>query len=525
MSVGVETHHSPHGAPPGYFARLRAGRTDRVAIVVLVCLTILLRIPGIGRPLVGQFATKNAIYAMIARNWVMGRSPFWLPTTDCMAGGDRGWHLLEVPLAAYLAGAGWRICGGSLDVWGRAVSIAFSAAGVWLFFLLVRRWHSSRAARAAAMVLALSPASIIFGQSFMLESSLVFFMLATLWCMQRWLATARAGWFASAAVSLALLLCTKIYMLVLLLPLAALAWQRIVESPNRQRGRWLLVSFGVFFLGAAPALTWCAVTWHLASAGDRAAEQVYYSLYRSSAVQQTAFSLLLSARFYWRLFCDLAGAGATPLGLALAALGVVSPSSRRHAAWLASMGFLVALLPGKFFELRYYTLVLVPALAVLAGIGWEWLTKRLPAPRLLGAVCLLIGVGCSLRLSVGPAFSTPPEDRAVTIAAAAAREMLGPTEPVATLHGAGCDLLYYCDRPGWALSTNDRCLPQKLDLCRQQGARLLVVADLPSAARGPAADSLAALPIVCEGDDYRIYRLEQPELRPVTRELTQLADD
>jgi 4-amino-4-deoxy-L-arabinose transferase-like glycosyltransferase len=509
MGVFTEARHLSQNPRTGRSVGLTPENTARLAMFVLVCLAILVRAAGIGRPLVGHFATKNAIYAMIARNWVTGRSPFWLPMTDCMAGGDRGWHLLEIPLAAYLAGAGWAVCGGSLDVWGRAVSIGFSAAGACLVFLLVRRWHSLRAAWAAALVFALSPASIIFGQSFMLESSVVFFMLATLWSTEQWLATGRARWFALAGVSMALLLCTKIYMLVLLLPLAALAARKIMDLPAIKRGGWILGSLGLALLGTAPALGWCGMTLELASADNPASARVYYSLYRSGAAQQTSLSLLLSVRFYWRLLCDLAGTGATPVGLLLAALGAVSPSARRHVPWLASMALLVALLPGKFFELRYYAFVLVPALAVLAGLGWEWMATRLPAPRTLGAICLLLGAGCSWRLSATPAFATPAEDRAVTVAAAAAREVSAPSEPVATLHGAGCDLLYYCDRPGWALSTNDPRLAEKLDECRRQGARLLVVADLASVARAPAAESLAMLPIVCAGDDYRIYRLDR----------------
>ena len=84
----------------------------------------------LARPLTGAFATKNATYAMIARNWATGRSPWRLPTTDCVAGGDRGWHLVELPVAAYIAGAGWRYVGGSLDVWGRATAVAWSIGSI-----------------------------------------------------------------------------------------------------------------------------------------------------------------------------------------------------------------------------------------------------------------------------------------------------------------------------------------------------------------------------------------------------------
>src|SRR5688572_24275028 len=74
------------------------------AIGLLVLLTIALRLPGVGRPLVGAFATKNAVYGMIARNWAVGRASVWRPTLDCLAGDLRAWHLVELPIAAYVAG-------------------------------------------------------------------------------------------------------------------------------------------------------------------------------------------------------------------------------------------------------------------------------------------------------------------------------------------------------------------------------------------------------------------------------------
>ena len=196
-----------------------------------VLLAVLVRLPGLCRPLLGHFATKNVTYAMIARNWVLGRASFWHPTMDCMAGGDRGWHLLEVPVSAYLAGAGWSIFGGSLDIWGRASCIAFSAGAVALMFALVRRWHGPIAACGASFALALSPSSVIFGQSFMLEAPLMFFALASFFCLERWLSSNRRRWLLLAATSFALLLLTKIYMLVLALPLAALSGAGLPRRP------------------------------------------------------------------------------------------------------------------------------------------------------------------------------------------------------------------------------------------------------------------------------------------------------
>jgi hypothetical protein len=134
-----------------------------LALVALLALTAGVRLPGITRPLLGNFATKNVMYAMIARNWAEGRAGILYPTLDCMVGGERSLHMLEFPVSAYLTGGLWRLFGGSLDVWGRGTAVGFSVASVAVLFLLVRRWHGPTAALGAACVLALSPVSIIYG--------------------------------------------------------------------------------------------------------------------------------------------------------------------------------------------------------------------------------------------------------------------------------------------------------------------------------------------------------------------------
>ena len=170
----------------------------------------------------GQLRDENVIYAMIARNWVEGRAGLLSPTVDMLVGGRRSLHLLELPLSAYLAGMTWKAAGGSLDAWGRATSIAFTAAAVAVLYSFVRRRHGSRAAIGAGGILAVAPVSIIYGQSFMLEASLVFFCVATVDAFDRWLVGGRMLWLLMTGLWLACMLLTKIYMLVMLLPLAGM---------------------------------------------------------------------------------------------------------------------------------------------------------------------------------------------------------------------------------------------------------------------------------------------------------------
>lgn len=485
--------------------------TARWGTWAVVLLALAVRLPGVDRPLLGYFSTKNVTYAMIARNWALGRSSMWRPAMDCLVGGQRGWHLLEFPASAYLTGAAWRVCGGSLDAWGRSTSAAFSAGAVAILFSLVGRWHGRAAAYGASLALALSPLAVIFGQSFMLEASLVFFSLASMWALDHWLACGRKGWLLAAAASFALLLLTKIYMLVLALPLAALVWQTLRDRVDRRgpSARRIWLEFALAGVAAVlPACAWYFDAWRVAAPESAASARVFYSIRRSAAVHHWPHPLLISPDFYKRLLDDLSGSLLTPIGFALALVGLWGTAWRRHAAWLAASALLVAALPAKFYDLPYYELALLPAGCVLAGLGWQTVYERMQPSRLGMAALLGVALAFSLRYAVKPAFTTPGEDREVLTAAAALRSLAAAGDPVATLHGASTDVLYYSDHPGWAFSINDRRLSEKLVAAGRQGARWLAAADLAALDASPfARQALAPLRLVREGPDFRIYEL------------------
>ena len=507
----VRSSEKAHGTnvPRFFGARGRRSCAALYPVLLLLAVTAAIRLPGITRPLLGHFATKNVTYAMNARNWALGRASFWHPAMDCMAGGDRGWHLLELPVTAYAAGTAWAALGGSLEVWGRVTSLLFSMGAVGLMFALVQRWHGRAAAWGASLTLALSPSAIIFGQSFMLEMPLVFFSLASFYCLDRWASTTQRRWLLLAILSFALLLVTKIYMLALALPLCVLVWQRL-SAAGRAR-EWS--AWGTFLVGGitamAPALLWYAHVWQVATPEQATAARVFYSIRQSATVHHWPHPLLSSPDFYRRLLDDLSGWMLTPLGLSLALAGLWNSAWRRHIAWLAAAAILVAALPSKFYELAYYDLAILPVFCVLAGLGWEIICERVKPGRIGIAMLLLVAMAFSARYAARPAFITPVEDRQVLAAAEALQARAAPGEPVATLHGAASDLLYYCDRPGWAFSVNDRQLSEKLQQARSGGARWLVAADLASINENRrTAAALAPLPVACEGDDYRIYSLE-----------------
>jgi hypothetical protein len=466
----------------------------------LLALTAAVRSVGITRPLLGNFATKSCAYAMIARNWAEGRAGLFYPTLDLLKSGSRSLHMLEFPVSAYLTGGLWRILGGSLDVWGRATAVAFSVGSVALMFLFVRRRHGQTAATAAALALALSPVSIIYGQSFMLEASLVFFTLATFYALQRWLdagdgafTPGHLGWLLAGGISLAMLLLTKIYMIVVLLPLAAgvLSW---LKTPSRLLRH---AALAMLLLAVLPAALWYAFAYQTASPEGASAGHVFYSVRQSAVAQLPAYGLLRSPDFYRQVLDNLIGVVLTPIGFLLVGAGLLDRQWRQHAVWLLAMVVLVLALPRKFYEMNYYYMAVLPPLCIMAGLGWQVILGRLRPGKTTVTVLALAAVVLSLRYAVRPALVTPEEDRGVLDAARLGQQLTAADEPIVTMHGTTIDLLYYCRRPGWAVAPDTPRWEEVLADCRRQGARYLVVVG-----RGPVLQSVVAC-----GENFRIHRL------------------
>lgn len=501
--------------PADKAARLTQPSHLPIAFWGLLILTIVLRAPGLTRPLLGNFATKSVVYAMMVRNWAEGRADLWHPTIDCLVGGRRSLHMAEFPVSAYLTGFGWRLLGGSLDVWGRATVVAFSAAAVGLLYLTVRRRHGPTAATGAALALALSPVGVIYGQNFMLDASMAFFAVAALYGVERWLESRRAVWLLAASLAFSLLVLSKFYLAAWLLPLAAMVlWPRRFLKPCTPEVRsgpsslpWLLLLVTAV-VAVVPAAVWYVHVYRAALPESPLATSLYTSLQRNAEGSPLFDRSLGTPDFYRQVLDDLSGVVLTPIGLALFGAGFLDRAWRRYALWFVAVAVLLAAMPVKFSKMNYYYVALLPPFCILIGLGWQVVCERLRLSRRAVAVLLVVWIVFSLRYAVRPAFVTPEEDRAVVAAGLAVQKLTAPEEPTVTMHGDGIDLLYYCGRPGWAVSPSAPGLVDLLQAYRQQGARYLVVAGPAAAtiaARCPAA--LASDVPVAKGHGYAVYRL------------------
>jgi hypothetical protein len=473
-------------------------------IVGFIAATIGVRLIGITQPLVGTFATKHCVYAMIARNWGEGRAPFWQPTLDCLAGNERAWHLMEWPASAYAAACGWRWFGGSLDLWGRAVSIFCMAAATLLAYLLARRWFGEPAARATSLIVGLAPISIIYGRGFMLEPSLVCLSFLAIYAFDTWLRNRRIAWLIVSAIALALSVLTKVYQLLLIIPLLVL----LVRSTIRGRAIWIPTIVGAVAL--IPAAAWY---YWVSTVAATSGPAVDYHPSSRAAIHGIPHPLLLDPAYYLGVARNLATMALTPLGLLLVVIGLCDRRARLLLPWCASCALLLFLLPLKFHVADYYYLNLLPPAALLAGLGWQVVVERLAPSRSVAAIALAGSLLIAARYTIGPTWRLADEDRDVTTAAAVVREVTAVDEPVATLHGSTLDLLYYCNRRGWAFDAADTELPSRLIAAEARGAKWLVVVHPAHMAKNELLTQwLSSRPVERSGDDWRIYRLDGPAI-------------
>jgi hypothetical protein len=243
-----------------------------------------------------------------------------------------------------------------------------------------------------------------------------------------------------------------------------------------------------------------------------------------AAIHSVPHPLLFTAEYYVRTVSDFATHVLTPVGALVLLLGGIGVGKLRSASFfalVAAFGLLLAALPLKFFAANYYYVVVLPAAALATGAAWRQIVARFQPSARIQAVIGIVFLACAARYAVGPAFKTPPGDRSVETAADAARRQSPADQPLATLHGSSVDLLYYCDRRGWALDASDPRFAERLEVAVAGGAQYLVVADLATAYdRSATIDVLRSLAVVDSGDDWQLLELPK-QVRSASRPATE----
>ena len=432
----------------------------------------------------------------IARNFYEGS--FWPFDPEVNWGGRNGYLEAECPLIPALIAVVYRIVGPH-EIAGRLIIIAFSLALVWATYrlaLILDGRHS--VARAAAFLMAISPAAIFFGRIVIPDTPMVFFTVLALVGFAEFSRSGSVRWVVTGASALTIACLLK-------LP-AVFVGPAIVALLVRHRGWSAFRDHRVWLAGVIPLAITGAWYWRAHVVFERtgltmgilgAPAKIYpasvspgpwtnvFSKWSTSALlSDSGFYARMLLRFYHTLFL--------PAGFIGAVLGAFlwkAPGRRAMTVWLTSLTVFFFITENVQRGHEYYQLPFVVVAAIFfGGAAWPlfdetWLKRHLGGGRLLlpsyMVIIALLGIA-SIYSSGAIAIFFQPRDGAVA-------ERLRQTGRVIDVITDDNDLaivvddygimspilLYFAHLKGWSFEPRD-VSPAVIDNLRGLGARYFV---------------------------------------------------
>lgn len=415
-------------------------------LIVFVC-GIALRVARVDREFLGNFGQRQVYNAWVARNFV--KEGISLPDSKMDALDPEGKKTpsfrdfpLVIPAVAFLC----RSMGGSIEFWGRLLSVLFYAGTFIVLFLWLRSRFRSRTLFFILFFFAFFPISIIYSQSFMLEVSALFFFCLGAFILEEALKKENMWLLIWGSLSVGISFATRMYYGILIVPIIYLFFREWGWGTFKKVRSYL----SGFFILLVPVL-WQGYAWRTALlTGTKSSLDVTLKTYSIA----TAGNYYFNPDFWRKIFDDFAGIVFNPLGLSLIVIGLIvwrwKKDNLFFVLYLFSMILAVILVPRKFLRHDYYFFPIIVPGSVLAGYCIDRISEKVSA-RYFAPVFLAIFLFASFRYSLHPAFKTPIEEKPYLSQTEIVKEVIPQSAKVVVV-GARPPFLYYCDRMGWDLS-------------------------------------------------------------------------
>jgi hypothetical protein len=303
-------------------------------------------------------------------------NPFY---PEAIWGGLRdGYVEMEFPLVPYALAVAWRLFGES-DAFGRLIGIASSLVLIAAIYELGRELFGRAVGRGAALLLAVSPSAVFFGRVPMTDTPMIACSTLAILGYAKYFASGSRHWAAVGAAAAAVAWLSKIPSVLILGPIAILAFQ--ARGWRFWRDRTFMIGLAVAALVTA---AWYVHAWQLyARTGWTVGIWRPFGQYPAAIAAHSgpagAFSLWSSAEllkdgtFWWRLLDRTWYIHLTPIGLAGVLLGLLRatrvPRGLVALTWFAAaISFVIVVGHGNFWH-EYYQLPVLPPAALLFGLA------------------------------------------------------------------------------------------------------------------------------------------------------------
>jgi len=357
----------------------------KILLLLIILLAFGLRLYRINAPLADWHSWRQADTSAVSRNFVNQGFDLLRPRFDDLSNvatnkyeNPEGYRFVEFPIYnLFQAGAFkiWPVV--SLEVWGRLVSIFFSLGSLIWLYLIVKKFLDEKTALLAAFFFAVLPFNIYYSRVILPEPMMLFTSLGMIYFFSRWLEKAKSLDFVLMIFLAVLSFLLKPFTLVLILPLAFLAWQKW----GFDKKKWLGLLFS-FFLALLPFLGWRWWISHFPEGIPRSAW-----LFDTSGIR-------LKGAFFWWLFGERIGKLILGgWGLILLGLGMITKPSKKEGgfflSWLAAILLYFVIVAGGNIQHDYYQILAIPILCVFLAKGASFLLTA-PANYFSKWLCYLL---------------------------------------------------------------------------------------------------------------------------------------
>lgn len=479
------------------------GVIDSIALGILLLTAFILRMYQFNAPLADFHSWRQADTAAVARNFAREGFNLMRPRYDDLSSiqsgldNPEGLRFVEFPIYnAMFAGLHVVIPGLPIEVWGRIVSIVMSLVAIAGIYYIALREGGRVIALAAAFVYAVFPYFVFFSRTVLPETTAVGFIILSIAALYFGVhSDKRLAFFGSLAFS------SVCYALaVLVKPTAGFYGIVLLAIFFRRYGLniYKAVPAYMYFIGALlPFILWRVYI----SQFPEGIPASGWLITRVQTFEGERDIFFRPAFFRWMFFERLNNqilGGFSSMFLVLGAL------SRQRSILLHTFGIsgLIYLLvfQGGNVQHEYYQIILFPAIAVLCGMGVDFLfrsRKLLMHPIIASAVLLGI-TGFSLFFSwykVRDFYSIPYD---LVQIASLVRTVTDPKDRVITDRLGDTTLLYLMDRKGSPAIYKD------LDTMRQEGYDYLVVLNKDTIKN---IKEQWGFDVVLETDKFTLFRL------------------
>lgn len=464
-------------------------RPSLLPLAIILLLGASLRLLWIKTPLLDGHRWRQVDTAAIARNLYEGGFQLFHPQVDW--GGHPGYVEAEFPVLPAIAAVLYHLVGQE-DYYGRLIAVAFSTATIAVTAALAARLLGAGAGLAAAFLVSASPSAVFFGRTFMPDSPMLFFWVSGVFAFVEYFRTGKSGWLTAGSAATALACLGKIPAVMMLAPIAGVAWHARGAAALRDRRLWLALG--------APMLVVAAWYWHAyqlyldtgLTFGVLAHPAKTYPIDIAPGPWKYAFSkwstvaLLTSSEFYVQMLGRLHHFHLLPWGLAGALVGaaVWPRADGRLIAdlWLAALVAFVLVAGEANISHEYYQLPFVPLAALYFGAAagslfeGRW-TLGSAAGLIRSAVLVVVGVAGFYYSGVIVSHFRPNNLDVRMLEAGTAVAQAVPGDALLVVvddYGVTSPLLlYFAHRKGWSFDPED-LRPQVVDGLRRRGARYFV---------------------------------------------------